>query len=65
MGGINEPERLVPIGLDYPSVESVMRMLGIADMSDTFHRLQILEYEALKTFAEHARAERARAFHHR
>ena len=65
MGGINEPERLVRIGFDYTSVESVMRMLGIEDMTDTFYRLLRLEHEALETFAEYARAEAARAFHRR
>lgn len=65
MGGINEPERLVRIGLDYPSVEAVMRMLKIEDHSDTFHRLIYLESEAMEAFAEYARAESARAFHRR
>lgn len=65
MGGINEPQRLVTLGLDYPSVESVMRFLKIEDPPGTFHKLQFMESEALETFAVHARAEAARAFHRR
>lgn len=39
-------------GLDYQAVESVMRMTGVADTSDTFWRLQLIEDEALKALAE-------------
>lgn len=65
MGGINEPERLVTLGLDYPSVESVMRFLKIEDPTDCFFRLLYMESEVLEAFAEYARADRARAFHRR
>ncbi len=38
----------VPLGLDYPAVESVMRMLSVADQNDCFRRVQIMERAALE-----------------
>jgi len=37
----------VRTGLDYPSVETVMRITGVEDPADTFWRLRLIEQEAL------------------
>ncbi|MEX2475068.1 DUF1799 domain-containing protein [Marinobacter sp.] len=42
----------VRTGLDYPSVETVMRMTGTRNKRETFWQLQLIEDEALKALAE-------------
>lgn len=42
----------VRTGLDYPSVDAVMRITGVKDPSDTFWRLQLIESEALEAMAD-------------
>lgn len=42
----------VPTGLDYSSVESVMKMSGIKDQMQTFQQLQLIEQEALNALDE-------------
>lgn len=37
-----------PIGLDYQSLESVMRMQGVENVADVFARVRILERESLR-----------------
>lgn len=39
-------------GLDYPSVEAVMRITGVRDRPDVFWRLQLIEDEVLKALAD-------------
>lgn len=39
-------------GLDYPAVEATGRMMGLQPDANDFARLQILEGEALKAWAE-------------
>lgn len=39
-------------GLDYPSVEAVMRMSGTKDQVQTFSKLQLIEEEALEAMQE-------------
>ena len=41
-----------PTGLDYPAVESVMRLMAVEDQLDTLDRLQVMEHEALTVFSE-------------
>ncbi|WP_428735732.1 DUF1799 domain-containing protein [Thermomonas sp.] len=36
-----------PIGLDYPALEAVMRMLGIDDLRQVFADVQVMEAEVL------------------
>lgn len=40
-------------GLDYPSVESIMRMLSIEEVEDTFMRIRIMEVEFLSFSREY------------
>lgn len=40
-----------PIGLDYPALETVMRMLGTDDVRQTFADVQVMEAEALQVFS--------------
>ncbi len=42
----------VATGLDYPSIEAVMRMSGIKDQVQVFAKLQLIEEEALKAMQE-------------
>lgn len=39
-----------PVGLDYPAVESVMRVYGVDDARENFERIRILESAALAEF---------------
>lgn len=48
-----------PTGLDYPAVETVMRLLGVEDPADCFDRLQIIEAESLRIYADRRAADRA------
>jgi len=41
-----------PTGLDYPALESVMRMRGVDDLADTFDRIRIMEGEVLRVLRE-------------
>lgn len=42
----------IPTGLDYPAVESVMRMTGIEDTAGTLQKLQLVELGALEAMQE-------------
>lgn len=42
----------VRTGLDYLSVDAVMRITGVKDPSDTFWRLQLIENGALEAMAD-------------
>lgn len=42
----------VRTGLDYPSVEAVMRITGVQDQADVFWRLQLIERGALEAFQD-------------
>lgn len=40
------------VGLDYPAVESIMRMMAVDDPRDTFERLRLIEEGALAAMRE-------------
>ncbi|WP_275895179.1 DUF1799 domain-containing protein [Thermomonas haemolytica] len=40
-----------PLGMDYPALEAVMRMLGTADVRQTFADVQVMEAEVLRVFS--------------
>ncbi|MHA7855434.1 DUF1799 domain-containing protein [Marinobacter shengliensis] len=42
----------VRTGLEYSSVDAVMRITGVKDPSDTFWRLQLIESGALEAMAD-------------
>lgn len=52
------------MGLEYASAHAVMGWLKIQDPADCFQRVQVMESETVSAFAQQARAEKARAFHH-
>lgn len=40
-----------PLGLYYPALETVMRMLGTTDVRQTFADVQVMEAEVLRVFS--------------
>ena len=43
-------------GLDYPALESVMRMTRVQDQADCLERVQVIEFETLAAWAERREA---------
>lgn len=48
-------------GLDYPAVESVMRMHRIRDRRDCLSRVQVIEHEVLNVWNERSKERTARS----
>lgn len=46
----SRPDSNLPIGLDYPAVEAVMRIHEVSDCKAMFAQIQIMELAALQEF---------------